>query len=156
MNTLKLSFLLAFALLLCACGAKKHSGKTENKIEFTESNEENPVEIISPCLAAKEKARLEAPAITANIIDYRQEGKCIVLNYQYSGCQKASPHLVVIEEIYGKKSMILKLALLLEGAGECDMLINEENYFNVQNIAAEQDLSLSFNEGQLMVEFKNP
>jgi hypothetical protein len=156
MNTFKLSFFLAFALLLCACGSKKHSGKSENKIEFTENNEENPVEIISPCLAAEEKARLEAPAIAANIIDYRQEGNCIVLNYQYSGCQKVSPHLVVIEKIYGKKSMILKLALLMGGAGECDMLISEENYFNVQNIAAEQDLSLSFNEGQLIVEFENP
>jgi hypothetical protein len=78
MNTFKLSFFLAFALLLCACGSKKNSGKAENKIEFTESNGENPVEIFSSCLAAEEKARLEAPAIAANIIDYRQEGNCIV------------------------------------------------------------------------------
>jgi hypothetical protein len=99
-------------------------------------------------LLQRKRHGLKLPQLlpTSSIIDKKETALC----------QKGSPHLVVIEKIYAKKSMVLKMALLMEGAGECDMLINEENYFNVQNIAAEQDLSLSFNEDQLMVEFENP
>lgn len=150
MDTLKLTFLLAFSLLLGACGSKnKAAAKTEN-------NEENPIEVQDSCFSAVEELRLESPAIAAHIIDYTQEGNCIFMNYQYSGCQKGRPYLVVTEKIYAKKSMILKLSLLMDEAGECDMLISEKNYFKVQNIAPDQDLSLSFNEGNLIVEFKNP
>tara|TARA_R110002050_G_scaffold162357_3_gene292241 strand:+ start:1672 stop:2145 length:474 start_codon:yes stop_codon:yes gene_type:complete len=157
MDTLKLSLVFTISLFLSACGAKKDSKtKTESVIEFTENDEENPIQIISPCLAAEENPRLEFETNTAYITEFKQEGNCIVLTYNYSGCKPGRAHLAVTEKIPGKKSLHLKLELLMENAGECDMLITDSKHFSLQNIAADQDLSLDFNTGNLIVEYKKP
>ena len=157
MDTLKFSFLLIISIFLSACGSKKNSDpKTESAIVFTENDEENPIQIISPCLAAEENPRFEYETNTASITEFKQEGSCIILSYNYSGCKPGRAHLAVTEKIAGKKSLHLKLELLLENAGECDMLISDSKHFSLQNIAANQDLSLEFNNGNLIVEYKNP
>jgi len=157
MGTLKLSFLLAFSLLLSACGTKKKvQSPSENLIVFTENDEDNPIQIISPCLAAEEDPHFEYETNSALITDFKQEGKCIILSYTYSGCVPGRAHLVVTEKILGKKSLHLKLQLLMENAGQCDMLISDKKHFSLQSIAPDQDFSLEFNDGSLIVEFKNP
>tara|TARA_R110002050_G_scaffold202106_2_gene337251 strand:+ start:1891 stop:2364 length:474 start_codon:yes stop_codon:yes gene_type:complete len=157
MDTLKLSLFLAISLFISACGAKKNSDpKTESAIEFTENDEENPIQIISPCLLAEENPRFEYETTTAFITEVKQDGSCIILSYSYSGCKPGRAHLAVTEKIPGKKSLHLKLELLMENAGECDMLITDSKHFSLQNIAANQDLSLGFNDGNLIVEYKNP
>lgn len=157
MDTLKFSLLLAISLFLSACGAKKNaSDSTKNQVEFTENNEENPIQILSPCLAVDTNPRMEYETVNALITDYKQEANCIILSYQYSGCKSGRPHLIATNIINAKKSLLIKLQLLIENAGECDMLLTEKKHFSLQNVAADQDLSLDFNDGELMVEFKKP
>jgi hypothetical protein len=157
MGTLKLSFLLAISLFLSSCGTKKKANtQSENLIVFTENNEENPIQIISRCLVAEEDPSFEYETNSALITDFKQEGNCILLNYNYSGCVPGRAHLVVTEKILGKKSLHLKLQLLMENAGQCDMLISDKKHFSLDSIAQDQDFSLEFNDGSLIVEFKNP
>jgi len=157
MDTLKLSFLLTISLFISACGAKKNQpDSTKNQVEFTENNEDNPIQILSPCLSVDTNPRMEYETTNALITDYKQEGNCIILSYQYSGCKSGRPHLIATEIIPAKKSLLIKLQLLIESAGECDMLLSGKKHFSLQNIAADQDLSLDFNSGELMVEFEKP
>ena len=157
MDTIKLSCLLALSLFISACGAKKSQlDSTKNQVEFTENNEDNPIQILSPCLPVDTNPRMEYETTNALITDYKQEGDCIILSYQYSGCKSGRAHLIATEVISAKKSLLIKLQLLLENAGECDMLLKEKKHFSLQNIAADQNLSLDFNNGELMVEFKKP
>ncbi len=157
MDTLKLSALLLICLFITSCGAKKSSSDSQkNQIEFTENDEDDPIQILSPCLGVDTNPRMEYQSTKALITDYQQEGDCIILSYQYSGCKSGKPHLIAREVIPAKKSLLIKLELLMENSGECDMLITEKKHFSLQNIAANQDLSLDFNQGEMMVEFKKP
>ena len=157
MDTIRLSFFLAISLFISACGSKKNTtNPAENQVEFTENDQENPIQILSPCLAVDTNPRMEYQTTNALITDYQQEGDCIILSYQYSGCKSGRPHLIASEVIPAKKSLLIKLELLIENAGECDMLLTEKKHFSLQNIAADQNLSLDFNKGEMMVEFKKP
>lgn len=155
MDSLKIIKIVFFSLIICACGSQKKSvSEADSPIEFTENNEDTPIEVLKPCKQAEEQIRLETEGQRAMISNISQQGECFLIQYQYSGCNAGRTHLAVTEKIQGKKSLHLKVEMLIEGAGECDMLLEASGYFTASNIAPNQDYSIEFVGTDRVLEFK--
>jgi hypothetical protein len=64
----------------------------------------------------------------------RVTNQTLIVNVEYSGCQKGKSTLALINPDVGKKALTVQMDLKVKGAGLCEMLIKEEVCFDLSSI----------------------
>lgn len=127
--------------MISACGGSKKTEpvvrvpEAEQKISVEVDEKEVPLERACKALYT-EGSILEGPEFNmAQIMEAKIEGNCLRLRYQYSGCNQGEALLQKVE-ISSKKGGVAHLALRIQGAGLCEMLLaGEESYFDLSSLA---------------------
>ncbi|WP_421754015.1 hypothetical protein [Croceimicrobium sp.] len=148
------SLALIGVLFLSACGSKKTSAQEkavppsaepqtkvqQEEIEF--SVEPEPAEFA--CIELeKNNQHSDSTTRLVEILDYSQSGNCLRIQYQYSGCSKSKVHLNWIST----KDQVELFSLYVEDPGACEMLIQEEDYFDLSVFTETKSVHIEFSNG---------
>lgn len=137
--------LITSLLFFSSCGSKKNSEtktKTEPSVnqtrveaEMQESWEVTVDEEEKECypFTRKENFNHSDEDKAIKILEAYAEGECIRFVYQYSGCSTKMATMLIdkIDIIDSKKQAIVYLKPLVRGAGDCEMLIEDETSFKI-------------------------
>ncbi len=136
--------ILPSAILIFSFSACKSWHKTpgaqeiEMATEEVESSEEQEpsIEHEVACLALyTELEGLEEEDLNASkVLEAVVQGNCLKIKHQYSGCNEGEPLMVIQGQTAAKRGSVLTLSLRIRGAGPCEMLIETEEYFSLDQI----------------------
>lgn len=122
--------LFSVVLVLSACGSKKKEEKVSTEqVQFKPYQEEE-----GECRSLDERPEdFESEKFNyTQVTGFRQEGRCALIEFQYSGCQVGTPVLVMGEQnVQGKRALPLQLEIKVKGAGFCEMLIQDSTWYNL-------------------------
>ncbi len=149
--------LITSLFFLSSCGSQKNSetkSKTEPKVnqtqvegEMQESWEVSIDEEEKECypFTRKENFNDSDEDKPIKILEAYAEGKCIRFVYQYSGCSTKMATMLIdtINIMDSKKQAIVYLKPLVRGAGDCEMLIEDETSFKI-NPSIRRDFEISW------------
>ena len=124
---------LSIILMAVACSSTQKSSAAEPKTEVQVVKKQ---EGDSSCLALQKKPN------DFNTMDFSAthiakasiEDDELIISFEYSGCEKGKPVLVLLESMPGKKALHVDLQLKSKGAGLCEMILEDQACFDLQTL----------------------
>ena len=131
--------LLAFTLFSCK---SKKAGQNVEEVELgirTETSKEGKTPSEEPqenCLELLDISdfKPDQEDLMAGILESRISGDCLIVKFQYSGCNEGKPLLIKKPPVESKKGFVQNLDLLVRGAGPCEMLLEASESFDISSL----------------------
>ncbi len=137
---------LTFSLLIASCNTPK---KTQAQEHVEPSSQELKPQIPEKEIAINEDLEIECRTASllsetqvleddkaVKILSARKQGQTLFLKFQYSGCNEGKPLLLLDKANRDalKKEDKAQFTLLVRGSGECEMLIETEECFDLKSL----------------------
>lgn len=148
---MRYSFIIGALFFLSACGSKKEVApktdapqeKYEGMKKENQSQREGLFEEVTAEMDESESSECHKPVLnqyiqrldsdkSVSIAQAQLEADCLQLKYHFSGCNPVRPILIIEKVDLDKKAKTAQVhfALIAKNAGDCEMLIsNEQSYY---------------------------